>query len=82
MNAKGKAHLVVSGAAEHRRRMVTSLKLIGYWPRRGNPGPGMGRILLQREIGKGLRLLDDDALVAVMWVVNALGLPAHLAREV
>lgn len=37
----------------------------------------MGRITLLREISKGIKFLDDDALVAVMWMVNALALPAR-----
>jgi hypothetical protein len=65
------------GAIAYRRRMVTNLKLIGCWPRAGVPRPNMGRITLLREISKGIKFLDDDALVAVMWMVNALALPAR-----
>jgi hypothetical protein len=72
MNKKGKAVAVA-----YRRRMVERLRLIGCWPRSGAPRPNMGRITLLREIVKGIKFLDDDALVAVMWMVNALALPAR-----
>jgi hypothetical protein len=72
MNTKDKA-----GAVAYRRRMVERLRLIRCWPRVGVPRPNMGRITLRREIAQGIKFLDDDALVAVMWMVNALALPAR-----
>lgn len=61
----------------YRQRMVNSLMSIGCWPGPGLPRPNMDWDTMRREIAKGVKLLDDCELLAVMWIVNALALSSH-----
>lgn len=64
-------------SADYRRRIVNGLKLIGCWPRVGATRPNMSRVFMRREISRSTKFLNDDELLAVMWMVNALSLPAR-----
>lgn len=64
--------------ADYRRRIVNGLELIGCWPKAGAVRPNMDRVFMRREISRSTKFLNDDELLAVMWMVNALSLPSRV----
>jgi hypothetical protein len=58
-------------AAQYRKTLELTLRQIGCWPMNESCRPKMSRIMMRREISKQVKKLDDDELLAVMWIVNS-----------
>ncbi len=83
MNTKGRSRRwrarARADAGAVRRRAVAGLRRIEFWP---GPVTGRGgslpRARLVGEIAASVAVMDREALVALMWVSNALAMPRRM----